>query len=101
MNGLKSFVASKGCNTITDLRGITLKQIKSFDELDRDTKVWSVVDDSKCTGCRLCLNWCFYDAISPAGDKVRIDAAKCDGCGLCVALCPPRAVRMEGAKVYL
>ena len=101
LTGLKSFLASKGCDSITDLKGITLKQIKSFEELDRDTKAWSVVDEGKCTGCMLCLNWCYYEAISPVQGKVRIDAAKCDGCGLCVALCPPRAVRMEGAKVYL
>jgi dihydroorotate dehydrogenase (fumarate)/dihydropyrimidine dehydrogenase (NAD+) subunit PreA len=101
LNGLKSFVASKNCDTITDLRGITLNQIKTFDELDRETKTWSVVDESKCSGCMLCMNWCYYDAISPVRGKVSIDPTKCDGCGLCVALCPPRAVRMEGAKVYL
>ncbi|MEM1525460.1 MAG: tRNA-dihydrouridine synthase [Nitrososphaerales archaeon] len=105
IDGLKEFMERKGFNKINEFKGIILNQILPFDKIDRDTKLWSVVNEEKCNGCRLCLNWCFYDAITmrTIGKKeiASIDKMKCDGCGLCVSLCPMNAITMEGARVYL
>lgn len=105
IDGLRGYLESKGYDKLDDIKGITLKQIIPFDKVDRETKVWAVSDEEKCDGCQLCLNWCFYGAISMVsknGKKVtRIRRENCDGCGLCVALCPASSIFLEGAHVYL
>lgn len=58
--------------------------------IDRDLKTGAVViDDEKCTRCRLCINACPYDAIWFNKSEKRI--LKCDLCGgepKCVEWCP-------------
>ena len=96
IEGLEKFMAAKGYNAIEELRGITLSQLKTWDAVDRESKYISQVDPEKCTGCKLCPNWCFFDAIAMVDKKAVINPKKCDGCGLCPALCPKDAITMEG-----
>ncbi len=52
-----------------------------------------LLDQSKCTGCGLCVEACPFDAIFP--DEERGAAYKCDLCGgepVCVAACPTGAL---------
>lgn len=96
IKGLENFMEAKGYKTIAEMRGITLGQLKTWDKVDRETVFKSHVDPAKCTGCKLCLNWCFYDAITIVDKKAVIDVNKCDGCGLCPSLCPADAIKMDG-----
>ncbi len=85
-----------------------------------------VVDESRCTGCDLCVVDCPYRAISMV-DRVTadvavgtradrslavVDAAACVGCGICVGSCafgaltlpgfdPPAGIDVEGRHVVL
>jgi heterodisulfide reductase subunit A len=54
----------------------------------------AVIDEEKCSGCRICNLLCPYSAISfIEEDKVsRINEALCKGCGTCVAACPSAAI---------
>jgi dihydroorotate dehydrogenase (fumarate)/dihydropyrimidine dehydrogenase (NAD+) subunit PreA len=106
LNGVKKYLERRGIDDINELKGITLPQIIPWDKVDREHKAVSFVDKSKCTGCRMCFNWCFFDAIHYSEDtgkkKCYIDPEKCDGCGLCAALCPSNAIDMEGSiPIYL
>ncbi len=100
IKGMQEFMDRKGYKNINDFKGITLKQLLTFETVNREAKIWSVVDDKKCTGCKLCPNWCFYDAITFETKNKKpiatIDKRKCDGCGLCISLCPAQAIHMEG-----
>ena len=41
-----------------------------------------------CTGCKMCVNYCRYHAISLDSTRIAvIDKAKCVGCGQCIAVC--------------
>ncbi|MFA5006760.1 MAG: 4Fe-4S binding protein [Candidatus Izemoplasmatales bacterium] len=51
-----------------------------------------VLDEAKCTKCRLCVRVCPYFALE-LRERIEVDAAKCFGCGLCIAKCPTRALR--------
>jgi len=52
------------------------------------------VDESKCTGCGICVEICPVGAITI--DKVaKIDAGICAGCGVCIDECPNNAIYME------
>jgi len=106
IEGLENYLENHGYKSVDDLRGLTLRHgIKLFDQLDRWPKgsIWSEVEEAKCTGCRLCHNWCFYEAISYRDESLAyIEKEACDGCGACAALCPERAITMKGkGPIYL
>jgi len=54
----------------------------------------AVVDEDRCSGCRICMSVCPYEAISyDEKDKVsRVNEALCKGCGTCGAACPSGAM---------
>ncbi|MFH1690278.1 MAG: CoB--CoM heterodisulfide reductase iron-sulfur subunit A family protein [Candidatus Eisenbacteria bacterium] len=54
----------------------------------------AVVDEDRCSGCRICVSVCPYGAISyDEKDKVsRVNEALCKGCGTCGAACPSGAM---------
>lgn len=104
--GLEQFMIKKGYHSIAEMKGITLPQIRSWDKVDRESKAISAVNGDLCNGCKFCLNWCFYDAISvtevKGNTRAGIDSNLCDGCGLCASLCPRNAITMEGpVPIYL
>ncbi len=52
------------------------------------------IDESRCSGCRICNNLCPYNAIDYIEDLgvSRVNAALCKGCGTCVAACPSQVI---------
>ncbi|MBN2548684.1 MAG: CoB--CoM heterodisulfide reductase iron-sulfur subunit A family protein [Anaerolineales bacterium] len=52
------------------------------------------VDETKCSGCRICNNLCPFNAIIFHEDRMvtEINPALCQGCGTCVAACPAGAI---------
>jgi len=57
----------------------------------------AVIDEDKCSGCRVCNIFCPYNAIEFIEDKEvsRINEALCKGCGTCVAACPSAAITQK------
>ena len=51
-----------------------------------------LVDPDKCTGCRLCVDFCNFNALAWVGDKLRIFDEICHSCGGCIVLCPEKAL---------
>ena len=45
------------------------------------------VIEEKCTGCKLCVKVCPFDAIAVTKKLARIDIANCNLCGACVEAC--------------
>ncbi len=54
----------------------------------------AVVDEELCSGCRVCVGMCPYDAIAYDEEKkvVHVLDVKCKGCGVCAAACPSGAM---------
>lgn len=52
------------------------------------------IEESKCSGCRICNNLCPYNAIEFDEEKQvsRVITSMCKGCGTCVAACPAGAI---------
>ena len=49
---------------------------------------------NKQGGCRKCVDYCMFGAISLDADKRQVvDAAKCNGCGVCENICPSNTYR--------
>jgi len=55
-----------------------------------------VVDENKCTHCKICYNNCPYFAIEMDENVVPVfDNEKCFRCGLCESRCPVKAISMK------
>jgi heterodisulfide reductase subunit A len=56
------------------------------------------VNETKCSGCRICNDQCPFHAISFDAEKKvsRVNPALCQGCGTCVASCPAGAIEGTG-----
>jgi len=52
------------------------------------------VDETRCSGCRLCVSVCPYHAVSfnQEHSAAVVNALLCRGCGTCVAACPAGAI---------
>ncbi len=55
----------------------------------------AAVDESRCSGCRICGGVCPYKAISfdSETETSKVNALLCHGCGTCVAACPAGAIQ--------
>jgi heterodisulfide reductase subunit A len=78
--------------------------ILSKDHLQVLAAIARVIDD-KCSGCKICVSLCPYEAITFQDEKKisHVDPAKCKGCGTCVAACPNGAIVGQGftdAQLY-
>jgi heterodisulfide reductase subunit A len=53
-----------------------------------------VIDEEQCSGCKICIPLCPFNAISFDEEKKvsSINEALCKGCGVCAAACPSGAI---------
>jgi len=57
----------------------------------------SVIDQTKCVSCGVCISVCPYQAIDwNDKGKAEVNEAICKGCGLCVASCRSGAPQLQG-----
>jgi heterodisulfide reductase subunit A2 len=56
------------------------------------------INQTQCSGCRICNNLCPFNAILFHEDRMvsEINPALCQGCGTCVAACPAGAISGTG-----
>lgn len=62
------------------------------------------VDKEKCTGCKICEQYCpdFCIEVKEFEDKkyAVVDYNYCKGCGVCASVCPQGAIRMELKELF-
>jgi len=85
INELPAALERYGFDTVEQVRATSL-EIKS----GYVPKV-PVLDEDKCTHCRLCEKICPYFAIS-YDEMILFDKEKCFGCDLCISKCPVGAL---------
>jgi NAD-dependent dihydropyrimidine dehydrogenase PreA subunit/predicted transcriptional regulator len=55
------------------------------------------VDAEDCNGCEVCVDRCYFDAMSmeDGNGLAVVEQEKCMGCGLCLVVCPTDAIALE------
>ena len=71
----------------------------SIEETILVKKSYPVVDAEKCTLCGDCGNFCRYNAILPAKNKVIVFEELCHECEGCGLVCPEKAIRYEQREI--
>jgi len=54
----------------------------------------SVLDESRCTNCGICVDRCHFGAREIVDGALRVNPDRCFGCGLCVSTCPTEAITL-------
>ena len=94
VSGLEGYMIEKGFNSVSELTGKALPQVKNWENLNLEYKVIAAIDESKCIGCQLCYIACEDGAhqaigLSQNGTRVpHIIEENCVGCNLCSLVCP-------------
>ena len=85
---LASWLRERGARTPAEVVGLALRDAPSRKPLHAQ------VDAQLCTGCRLCVQSCVYQAIAMHDRLAVVAPEACAACGLCVTRCRPRAIRL-------
>ncbi|MDF2655398.1 MAG: dihydroorotate dehydrogenase family protein [Bacillota bacterium] len=92
---LEKWAEKKGIKEVKHIRGMALKNLKSFEEIKIEPVV-SRIDNPVCHAeCVACVKACIYGAIQKEGDKIILDTEKCTGCGLCTFVCPDKKFKLD------
>ena len=95
---LEEFMDSHGYPDIESMFGIASRRsVRDYSEQFRKQRMDIEVKTEPCKNpkCTICIQTCFYDALSQADGKVGIDHRNCIGCDMCVNTCPFDANEMH------
>lgn len=84
--------------TVAQASGAASKVITLFSqETLHHEPIVACVDEDLCSGCKVCISACPYDAREFDEDKgiVRVNELLCEGCGACVVSCPSGATQQK------
>lgn len=96
------------CTPGGDATMISVAKLLQRNQQDLDTRqhtraapIVARIDESRCTGCALCLPACPVDAIVGASRFAHTVLAEvCTGCGLCIPPCPVDCVSLAPAVAF-
>lgn len=95
VSGLEQYMFDKGFNTIDEMIGKALPNVRKWEELNLKYKIIAEIDEQKCIGCQLCYIACEDGAhqaikLDEKGENriPKIIDENCVGCNLCSLVCP-------------
>ena len=98
IKGLDRFMDEHGYIGVEAMRGIASRQAaKDYSAQFARSRTHVEIDAAKCENptCTVCIQMCFYEALSQADGHVKVHADNCIGCNLCYDVCPFHAMSMQ------
>ena len=87
-----------GIRRLADLTGIPALPLDTSCGTEKPRAV-ATIDESKCTGCTICIQTCPFDAIVGAANMTHtVLSTHCTGCERCLARCPVDCIIMKPAS---
>lgn len=84
-----------GIRRLADLTGIPALPLDTSCGTEKPRAV-ATIDESKCTGCTICIQTCPFDAIVGAANMTHtVLSTHCTGCERCLARCPVDCIIMK------
>ncbi|MCL6478313.1 MAG: NAD-dependent dihydropyrimidine dehydrogenase subunit PreA [Peptococcaceae bacterium] len=98
LTGMEKYLAEKGLQSVSELRGRALPFLTSHENLSHTHKVAPSFDGEACQRCGACVVACRdggHQALSVTEDFVpKVDVDTCDGCALCSLACKTGCITM-------
>ena len=98
IKGLARFMDEHGYADVDAMRGIASRRAaKDYSTQFARGRAHVEINSEKCQNptCAVCIQMCFYEALSQANGRVEVHADSCIGCELCVDVCPFDAMAMR------
>lgn len=92
---MENWAEIHGYESVNQIRGKALNNMKSFDEMKFEPAVSTVLDMQCADECNRCYTVCVYDAIKINENNVTVDKSQCSGCGLCTFACPAKKLKLS------
>lgn len=96
IDGLQVFMREKGYRTIADFRGLALKRVVDWNDLNMNFDLKARIDEASCIECGRCHIACEdtahqairIEAKPGGGRRFVVSDDDCVGCNLCQHVCP-------------
>lgn len=88
VDGMEDWMKAHGYSQTSEIQGKALCNLKSFDEMRYEPFVSTATGIPCAENCHRCVDVCMYDAITKAGQSLKVNRNVCVGCGLCTTICP-------------
>jgi dihydroorotate dehydrogenase (fumarate)/dihydropyrimidine dehydrogenase (NAD+) subunit PreA len=99
IEGLATFMDEHDYPDIASMHGIASRRaVKNYDEQFEKPRIHSSVNRDTCknaTSCTICIQTCFYEALSQADNKVGVHSDACIGCEMCFNTCPFGSINLK------
>lgn len=70
-----------------------------FENKEKVTVKIPDVDNNLCDGCRICVEFCKFNALAYIKDKLCIFDEICHSCGGCIIMCPKKALTEKNKEI--
>ncbi len=82
---IEEWLDEHGFSSVDEVRGLFKEKLKSRKKFDGIPVMH--IEESKCTGCKLCVRACVHGALYMDGDVAKVIPENCIGCGYCQDMC--------------
>ncbi len=99
VEGLETFMDQHGYPDVESMLGIASRSaVKDYGEQFVKPRIHSTVERDTCknsTSCTICIQTCFYEALSQANNQVGVHSNSCIGCEMCFNTCPFSSIDLK------
>ncbi|MDP6709669.1 MAG: tRNA-dihydrouridine synthase, partial [Alphaproteobacteria bacterium] len=97
IQGIEKFMDEHGYPDIASMHGIAARQaVRDYGEQFKKARMHAQISHDSCQNptCTVCIQMCFYEALSQGDGFVQIHPENCIGCELCYDVCPFDSIQM-------
>ncbi len=98
IQGIEKFMDEHGYPDIPSMHGIAARQAaQDYGEQFKKARMHAHISHERCQNptCTVCIQMCFYEALSQADGFVQVHPENCIGCELCYDVCPFDSVQLR------